>query len=760
MINSNLIAHEEAFQQERKSDPALPLKSIPIEAYEKWYSDTYIKQLPQIKHKYDVTKGGLSRLSTLSVIKYRLLFNMIHGDIVVFKLYDYSKRKEINYSMIFAESVNEVLPDAKKSMAHEVIYGKSILQYYTCNGSFISCDGEYRSGFTRYLEIINAKLLFPEIWNELDAYVTSIMSKRMYTVHAQYFHGNPNRDENDELERLIKSEGIPIQQFIISWFIIMYHEYLGIVETHLNAAFREVMLAHSTYDVAFIKALVNKYRDTIGDFYHKITTYSQETTKKKVRYIPMGIKLLPLNNRELQDNLKIKYRTWKEYFIGNKLNDLIANNIAGGFPISCDWFLIKNTSKGLFDNKSQYARLKDSELARDILAKLHDAKNSTYFSNATLTDSKLINDFVSNKFKRLHDKISDSINYTVDELCMSSVTIAIPSEYVGRTFADIVSSSVMQKRLGNPFQPNHYPIFAKYVFEICYSMLACNKHLHILHGDFHLNNATIGELYEPTEKTCICYIADETYVFENNGFSACMIDFSRAIVEPNHYSDLADASIPHKLVDDWDAFAKSEQSSALHLYLQLYPNKSADKDRLQHIFKSSFEAVFKLLTAADIYMWCIRFSTALQAQKISGKCIKLLESIAATAEKFLATEMNNLISDDKYASDILEGPWPLQSCITKHFSEFVETPSFAKFTCVDAFSLDNSLRYNTSLYEKFPSVLRDAYYTENDKLIPIKSFMDIRKTRRTTYEKKKQLSIEDLRFISTKSARESDVYRL
>ena len=207
------------------------------------------------------------------------------------------------------------------------------------------------------------------------------------------------------------------------------------------------------------------------------TSYLVQPTpdNRFVRYIPLGYKMIPLNLREVQYPLKIKYKPWREHAITRKCSDLVINQIAPGFAVTLDWFLIKKSHKGLFDNKSQYERLKNSELAKGILNLLYEAQKSTYFSttkfNGTKNISEYVRQWINNKFKKLNNIINEPIEYLIKDIIMSDVTLSFPSEYVGKTFMDtlqlIKKSKTYYKKIGNITKD--YNMFSKYMFEICYN---------------------------------------------------------------------------------------------------------------------------------------------------------------------------------------------------------------------------------------------------------------------------------------------------
>lgn len=771
-MSEKLIVDSSKFQNHTKSESAQALEQvvsqIPFDQYFKWFHDSYTAQIPDSKWPHDYNKGMLKRVFNISSMKYGVLPNMLYGNTVVFKLYDISTRKEINYATLFCEDMSD-LPDVmEKNLYREQKIGSIVMQHYSVSASFTSCDGEYRGRFARYSDFIKAKMRFPEIWNEIENYVMRIIGRRQWITFASYFHGK-EASNNAELERLIKSNLIPQSFLALSWFHTLYNEYLGLTESHMNETFKEVFLANSKIDIEFIKELIKKYNEQDVEQFKIQTSHTVHPIlgSKSIRYIPLGYKMIPLNLREVQYPLKLKYKPWREYLIASKCNDLVINQVAPGFPITIDWFLIKKSHKGLFDNKSQYERLKHSELAKGILSLLHEAQRSTYFATSDLGKSKntaeQVKQWISTKFRRLNDKISDPIDYSIEEIIMSDITLAFPSEFVGRTVADTVQlvgkSKIYDRIIGQPFRD--YDMFAKYMFEICYNLLAANKRLGVIHGDFHLNNATIGYLYSKDAdidaKVVYQLDPDHKFIFGNNGYFSCVIDFSRAFINPEEYENLIDPSLPEsfKPVGDYDNFYTHETQNLIQWYLQLFPNKIKHKEELVVTFKNHFSAVFKLLTCMDLFMFTARLNTLLQQQResfVNKKCIDLLDKLNRMSEVYIATEINLLMKDESRAKKILADEFPISTIIKKCFTEYLNGDAFKKIGIVtDYYILDNPIQKSISKFELFPDSLKYSnFYNKKGEIQEIQAINRIKKETREMYEKRKLHSLEHLKFLAHK----------
>jgi hypothetical protein len=749
---------EDKETEDKETEDNKKMVSKVFDKSKKWINENFIKNVPDIKFaKTDYEKGGILRYNSMSLIKYLDVVDMHKNILVIFKLKSLIFNKEINYGTLFCSYFNDELPSIKRNTnIKQTISNGLILKYINTSSSLISCDGEYKTRLINYIMISNSKISYPELWDELESYINSIIIKRKWSIYPVYYEYEIKKyDINDNLENAIKNTSLAKSLLIIMWFHTICNELLNITETHINENVKDIILFYKDEDIYFIKKLIKKYgSDLIEKFRISISINIFETYGKK-RYYQLGFKMIPLNVKEVQDPLRLRYKPWREILIANKCNDLVANQISPGFSILADWIYVRNTNKNLYDNKSQYEKIKHSELARDIIRSLYEAQRGTYLITSGMLNNDVNNrvkQWLNSKFKKLSDKIDDPIKYSIEELVMSDITLLYISEFVGKTYADIIEissrSSEYIELLGDPF--NDYTIFAKYIFELCYNLLVINKKLGIIHGDLHLNNATIGYLYDVADINKVVYEIDDIYVFPNNGYFSCLIDFSRSIINPDKADSLADLSIPtsFKPVKNYEKFANGEINLLLNLYILLFPNKEKQREELIVLCKNHYNEVFKLLSCIDIYMFTLRLIKYLQQKetKINKKCMELLERINRLAESFIATDMNHLLNDTaNYVEKVSKMDWPISQIIKKCFTEFVNGNTYKNIGIVtDAYSIKNDIIKSISKYDLFPDFIRELKYYEGDKLVNFNYITETRKTKRYEYEKKR---IENLDYI-------------
>jgi hypothetical protein len=791
------------------------LETLPFDKIFKWIEKSYSAQVPKLLANIptNYSEGMIKRVMLLSTIKNLTSDNGLSGHIVVMKLYDSLSRKETNYGILFCNTIDKLPEKIINAMfTHDQPkFGNYVLMYLSTGPSLISCDGEYRGRLIRFEDLLRSKNMFSYIWNEIEEYMNQAKKKRSWSIYATYIYPDKRTVTSyDDLELIVKSELLPTTMLNMAWFQAIYNEKMQMSETHMNKTFREIILSEYEIDLEFLNELIKKYgaedverfKVSISNIIHNIFG------SNKKRYLQSGFKMIPLNVSEVQNPFDIRYKPWREYYITTRCSDLIPNQIAPGFPVISNYYYVRNTKKGLFDNKSQYERIKNSELAMEILKTLKEAQQDTYFASSSLVTvnktTEQVRQWVSNKFKKLSDKISDPINYTIDELIMSDVTFILASEFVGKTFADTIqlqkTNKIFDSNLGNPFSDGGYDYFAKYMFEICYSLLTLNKRIGIIHGDFHLNNATIGYLYQSIPNASVAYFVnpDAMYVFPNNGYFSCIIDFSRSIVDPDRYRELEDKSLSSKLTKNEPAFTSGQIHNLLNIYIQLFTNKSKQYDELLILFKNNFSAVFKLLTCIDLYMFCVRLGRMLgdisqergkvsnieddpdedkvvvsdkknnsrvggkqtEGFSISDKSLELIDKIIRLTESYIASDMNHLINDpEDFGDKILKGPYPIETIIGKCFPEFKDGSKLgnigsktnkSNMVVTDCYNIDNEWKYSLNKYDTFPECIQSNKYEQDGKLIDVEIVSKNRSESRYAYEKMIADNYQTIKFLGDK----------
>jgi len=746
----------------------------------KWFTDEYTSFWPvdainpKIKSNnlIDAQYGSVLRQHNTIATKYQFQYNTMDMIIIVMKLYDGVLKTETNYGVIFCELLDNIPPIRRHYVDSNPIFRNVVYTYFSAGPSYVSCDGEYRERFTHFFNIEAARKKYPSIWYEIEEYVERIKPRNRWSLYTGYFYPKMEQEtRSSDVEMGVVNNSFTILILIISWFHTITDEYLHMSKSYVNPTFQDIMLKNKKNDLTFIRDLIKKYSmKSVMDF-RKILANLDGSALRISTNIRCGYKMIPLNFKEVQDPLNLKYKPWREYFISAKCNVFMLNSISPSFPVILDWFYIKNSRKGLYDNKSQYDKMKHSEMAKDILHIIYEAQRGTYFAaeSHSRRTTKQLKRWISSKFKRLNEKLNDSTEYLIEEIIMSEVTLAFVSEYVGRTVADIVKQSSANKtiseNLGHLFKKDGFNYFNKYMFEVCYALLCCNKRLGLIHGDLHLNNVTIGQLYYPKDKKYVknaseqykvLYMIDKDhqYIFPNNCNFSCIIDFSRGIIDPMRWENFQDTSLPknYVFVKNIERFTKREHESLLNLYLQMFPNKIRQREELQVVFKNHFSAVFRLLTCIDLYMFTIRLLRMFDSmtKQPYNKCISLIDKLNRMAESYIATEMNHLLNDtENYSEVILKREYPILTIIKKCFDSYNLGQDGKKNGIItDIYAIDNKLNFSITKYDEYPEIFKHVKYKSGKKLITVDKISKRRKAAAYEYEKQKLHNIEMVEYIA------------
>ena len=699
------------------------------------------------------------------VFGYYTLIDIVDTITLTFKIRDLNSNIETIFAFGYYEELNSKTRIRDSVLTHGT---NTILRYFSIGGSYISKDGEYRSNI---ISGVNIREIYsiPELQcmeTDIIEYLKDKLSKRRIVILKDYFY------PTDEKKILIETGleyGSYRHEFILfslAWLVLMINVDLNLVENNLNNKYQELMLKYKTEDLLFYQNLKKKYTNSKMDEMRFLINHIRirREESKIIDTTKVGQKIIPLSISEAQNPFNIRYKPWREYLIALHLSDLVVNYVSPGFFIINQWYYIKNSRKGLFDNDIQYEKMERSELAEQITNLLTRADLYTHENINKPQSSKKINktvdSWISNKFKNLSKKIQDPIEYAKEEIIMSNVALGFMSEYVGRTFMDFIilckTSSYYNKLVGDPFTLNGYPLFAKYMFDICYNLLCMNHISGIIHGDLHLNNATIKPyLYEnirnikDIKNPTVLYIVgkNETdyYIFPTVAYNSCLIDFSRSIILPEKINQIRDHSLPKSyiFINKLNEFQDDQVERLLQLYISYTSDSSHNKDDLRIIFRNKFESVFKLMSVTDLLGFTNKLITLFSINdnsiiKPHKSCIELLKKINSYSENYITLEINKLISNQTYETVISDMDWPIRTIIKKCFYEFIITDdSIGNIT--DVFNINNELKYSLNKIDNFPPRIG-----KNSNML--KQIIE----NRVEYEKQKEAGMKTVNYIATR----------
>ncbi len=696
-------------------------------------------------------------------IKSNNIFNTMDTIIVVFKIYSSLKQNDISYGVLFCEiQDNNSLPYYDKQCYSDGIIFKNI----SFGNSYISMDGEYRKNYIQYKTYKDIKRRYPSLWDDMENHVSYSYRRRYWSLFQYYFYPKLQQEtKNTLIEINIKREQLGLQILILAWFSHIYTEYKGLAEINITETYKTIFSEYLEEDLKFFNILITKYSEAFITNIYTFLVYNYDPDYTYSIY-RLGFKMIPMNIKEVIDPIKIKYKPWKEWLVTNRCSDLIINNIAPGFPIILNWFYIKSSKTKLYDNPSQTEKMKNSEIATEILDVLKEAQRSTHYTSLALNDreklyKKGIDKHISTKFKKLDDKIQEPIDYAIETIIMSEVSLGFVIENLNYTYSDLFKifkkNPQIYKEYGSIFEEENYKIFAKYIFEICYNLAALNIKLGIIHSDLHLGNVTLAKrfnlLFDNTEVIYESYtsIKDKTYLFEHNTYNSYIIDFSRAIVHPDKVHLLQDKTLPitHSIISESDKYKLSVIEELIKIFIEISPRYQNKIEELKVVFKNNFDLVFSIMSCLDIFMFTTRLLNHIQNLefKTGTKCIALLKRLINISEMHIKTEISELIDNINYKNS-KNDIHPMIQIIDKCFEEF-ESKEQKKLKCI--FSLENELVNNIDTYDSLPNIYKEyKIQDENNKITENKTLEETFKKKYNLLQKEKLRHMEMLYYIASR----------
>lgn len=545
------------------------------------------------------------------------------------------------------------------------------------SGSIKSAGGEYRSGILNWIKFnqfldnpVNSHI--KEIYNEIQAYLKTTLVERKWEFTIEY----PN---------FVGKLDIPIDYlkiFSISWFNF-YCDLALNPQSQSNIEFEKIMKMYKKQDLSFFKSIVNKFKQDITTFRYICTNIADSYT--------IGQKITILYELELDNMHDIKYDIWKEIAINEKLSKLVIDKVTNGFPLVGPHFLIKtNQVINLFDNKDQYKKIQQSEIAtvvRDLLEKAVCALNTTKpkhkhkqninkFINFTASDDRLYaQDYTQeDEFWLLRNNINYNKNHS-ENFIVSNTAMNMISEHAGRTIYDICSD-VNGVEL---FADSQFANFNKYMFELCYNLYCLNTKVHCIHRDLHLNNiiiSTVNEHKLDNDAKILFTVGDQKFIFDNNFQNLCLIDFNSAIINPEPFLSKSDTSILDTSISSDTSILDIQINNLLYYLYSIKPEYEEYDQFLKGNATYEFDTYFKILSVLDIYNICSKFLSFLKLNKKRLKKINisksqsLIESIFKLADHYITVIFDEMINA-KDTEKFQKMEWPILSIINTIFAKNV-----------------------------------------------------------------------------------------
>lgn len=588
---------------------------------------------------------------------------------------------------------------------------------YCIAPSLLSADGEYRNRLLKFEQFAFISETYAREIESLEKNMAHKIERYELSLECENFFPQIEHEAlAEQLDYYLVQYAVQAKFFALFWLVEIHSLSINMQENHQNPKFNQIFFTHLEEDLREFKELVKKFgQKRIDEMVEYCTTPVFRRNIDGAIYTvqhSVGQKLRPLNVGEVQEPLNLLFSPWLEIYLARLTSDLLANAICPSFAIFVDWFYIKNSRKGLFDNEQQYQKLEYSERALAITKKLRETQRITYLRDPKTDERKPLNAM----FQILYDKIDDPIEYSKANLLMSNVTLGFVSEDVGRTFADIpilAKSAKWTARVGDILKTDW--VFRKYVFDVQYALVSKNIHLETTHSDLHLNNCTINDRVggdvDPEARVLYC-IRGTWYALRARGPYACLIDFSRGTIHPKRvekYAHWPDRS-------SYDEFVTLQNHRMINKLEQTVPTfMKINKDKIVELQRTQFDKFYRIYTAVDGYDFATRMSKAF-GKLVSKASIALVDRIAKICEHHLTNIMLKLVNNPD-----LDVEWPMLTVIFECFTDdIVDINAVQKWPVIDMWLFDratadktdattSALPYSLERFDSWPPMLKKEY---------------------------------------------------
>lgn len=665
--------------------------------YHRWYENEYAriinlesigtnqpKWVSESTSKFSYRFSSIWRHEVMTILKYYVVPRKLEYVCTIFKISH--GINQTTYAFLYSS--------VGKDIHHEFV---SICPTFT------SADGEYRHRFISVVQFLHEYAKCQSQLELLEKHVLKQIRKKKIQLFSATVGGvvNTHKQVNDSIEKL----RLPIKFYTVAWYLSRHLLSVGTLETHITHGYIEAMF--SSDDDDFYK----KYEKQLYQNIDAILIHLSRFYKEKIQLhspVEIGQKLIPLTIKQVEDIGDTQHSTWAEIQISQFASNLVINGISPTYPIFGNWFLIADSSPSMYDNTVMHIKLRNSEDVKNIVKNLEHVRKHTYVFDPI----KKKEVYLSYNMEGLSQAIEIPMDYAEEEMIMSNHTLCTLVEHMGRTLANQINlrnDSVWTKTDGGLFTDLRW--FAKYMFEYLYGLYALNYRLRIIHSDLHLNNATIfakrftvngetGESLVPNP-TIMYRVHDQVYCYPTTGRTSCIIDFSRAIIGPG--SPLEESFFQTSATSSWsDQHRKIKQTYQRELP-EFYQEH---KDELQIALLEDYESVFKLFTAIDAFKLSKGMAVLLTEAKSPNELLEFVNKINKLALSYLTLGMLRVFKKQPAIND----NWPMHDIITQCFGDYTtDKVTDTNITLVDYFSIDNSLKYDTRDYEKFPPTVKFDY---------------------------------------------------
>lgn len=588
--------------------------------------------------------------------------------------------------------------------------------FYCASAAFRSQDGEFRGRVLPWEQFLRLFEHYPEILEVAEEVVCDRLASGELTFQVDFFFPkNFGQTSQETFENNMRDGRLPIKLLQLAWLSDIYSINDKTVENHINPAYQWII--HKLGGLKPCQWLIENHGKTYAVMRRHLSEFAKDfkTPLRSLQRLIAGQKIMPLAVSEASRPDDINFGVWREIYANTLVSNMVLNFITASFPVVNNWFYIQNAHAGIFDNIAQHERYDHSEIAGKISGRMRELNKMTYVDDDPAQGSR------SDKFERLSRQIRKSIVAADANIALTDLAACMTIEYVGRTLRDLsITTASPEASYGLSLIFTDSDFLSRYVFEYLFAFYCMNTKVGVIHGDLHLNNATLFQLFEfrrdgkilidPVNYTRVAWIlGDDVYLFKGAGIYAAIIDFSRAIL--GDYAGLAHDFSPN-FAEMYLANQRYRIMATLNHHLPAIMQSHAAK--IEILLADKFPLMFKIITAIDAY---VLFSNMLGlftsepnittgVLKAPEESVSLLRKISKEAEESLTH--NLLAALEGRINEPNDIEWPNLLLLKKFFAGNILTPDTIPpegTELLDIFNGNNDIIYELTDVEKFGPIL-------------------------------------------------------
>lgn len=508
----------------------------------------------------------------------------------------------------------------------------------------------------------------------------------------------------------------------------------GVLERHASPAFVDLVRMVE-------KEAPGLFTRLAFEDYARFTDFSQVGVENNLA-VMCGQKLTPMTLREVMSPWDAAYPGWRELLAADVASDLVLNKIAPSFVFSNQWTYVGGDGAGgqdlapprVYENPAmleKFARSAAADLATDSLRQAR--REATGATEPTAGPPAGDRPYHLAEFDA---QIYQSIEYAQGFLVQSGISLVRTMEHAGVALGSLAHrlrlTPVANPAFGRLFSDDR--LASGFLFGLAYGCHCLHSRAGIVHADLHANNIVVYETgwafrgvpsaegKEPTftrvapDNSVVAYVLArgerDTYIFETEGLTGCIIDFSRAILGPGEAEKRLEARHGARYVTRFRRDQANRILRTLHRYIPAFV--AANQERIKAALLGSPEKSFKILAAVDFIAVARAFGGYLSDEAkqktpaVSAEAMSLARRLEKAARDFLVVRLGDLLENPANGADEFPGDVVLPNVFgaytyARRVGAVREKGSeHPPFVLADVWNLNRPLAWSGADYAKFP----------------------------------------------------------